>query len=88
MNNSRIVASKLNEALSHVAEVLSKVQIEEIKIFISAGEWLLALETLCEFLHEYQFLISSATYKLLREVKSMMNLRLNILDKLKDQISN
>lgn len=85
--NSHIVSNKLNEALSIVAEVLSESQREDISIFINAGEWGLALETLCEFLYEEELPIKLKAYELLEEVKSLINLDYDLLRSLKNQIS-
>lgn len=86
--NSYIVANKLNEALSIVSEVLSKAQKKDIIMFINAGEWEPALETLCEFLYEEEFPITLKAYGLLQEVGSLLKLNKNLWENLKNQISD
>jgi hypothetical protein len=86
--NSCIVANKLNEALSLVGEVLSKTQREDISMFINAGEWGLALETLCEFLYEEELSITLKAYELLKEVGSLLKLNSSLWENLKKQLSD
>ena len=50
MFDYKIVESKLNEIINIVKPQLSDTQIEFLVSDIPAGEWKLALETLCDIL--------------------------------------
>ena len=84
------IANKLNEVLSDIAPVLSEIQQDDIRIYISAGEWLLALETLCEFLIEDEFPITLKTYLLFQEIEDLMGGKclVNKMEYLKEQIQH
>lgn len=84
--NLYIVANKLNEVVSIVGEVFSKTQKEDIIMFINAGEWGLALETMCEFLYEEELPITLKAYRLVEEVGSLLKLNSNLWKNLKNQI--
>lgn len=86
--NSHLLAKKLNEILPIVAEVLSENQKEDIRMFINAGEWGLAFETLCEFLYEEELPIAPKAYGLLEETESLLKLNSSLLENLKSQVSD
>ncbi|MCC3439942.1 MafI family immunity protein [Microcoleus sp. PH2017_05_CCC_O_A] len=74
MFDNKIVVKKLNEVLTQLKEVFSDDQIEFLQSYINAGEWNLALETLCDILIEEEIPIDSRGYELLQEVGNTLNM--------------
>lgn len=91
VNSHIVIKNKLNETLSSVAEVLSESQRENISMDIDAGEWELALESLCGFLYKKKSPITLKTYRLLEEIESSPEFDTGFLpsglENLKSQIS-
>jgi hypothetical protein len=69
----KIVESKLNEIINIVKPQLSDTQIEFLVSDIHAGEWNLALETLCDILIEEEITRDLKAYELLQEVGNILN---------------
>jgi len=86
--NSTKITNKLNEALSQAKDVLSENQINDIEMYIKAGEWGLALETLCDFLYEDDLPISLKAYNLLQEVGLILEIDRQNWEILKEQVVN
>jgi len=74
MFDYKLVESKLNEVINIVKPQLSDTQIEFLVSDIHAGEWKLALETLCDILIEEEITIDLKAYELLQEVGNILNM--------------
>jgi len=74
MFDYKLVESKLNEVINIVKPQLSDTQIEFLVSDIPAGEWKLALETLCDILIEEEITIDLKAYELLQEVGNILNM--------------
>lgn len=88
MLNYQIVEDKLNNALSLVEEILPKEYIEMVRSDIEqGGEWVLALETLCDCLIEENLPVPQKLYAILEETASILNIEdRNRLEVLKLQV--
>ncbi|MEG3843785.1 MafI family immunity protein [Microcoleus sp. herbarium14] len=87
MFDYKIVASKLNEVIDIVKPELSDTQIEFMISDIHAGEWNLALETLCDILIEEEIPIDLNGYELLQEVGNILNMERETWEMLKIQVA-
>lgn len=87
MFDYKIVVKKLNEVLAQLKEVFSDGQIEFLQSYINAGEWNLALETLCDILIEEEIPIDLKGYELLQEVGNILNMERETWEMLKVQVS-
>ncbi|MCC3488515.1 MULTISPECIES: MafI family immunity protein [unclassified Microcoleus] len=81
------MVKKLNEVLTQLKEVFSDDQIEFLQSYINAGEWNLALETLCDILIEEEIPIDSRGYELLQEVGNTLNMEKETWEMLKVQVT-
>lgn len=82
------IEAKLTEILTLVNNVLTPEQINDLKMYINASEWGLALETLCDFLYEDELPISESAYQLLEQVGISLEMESQTWELLKSQISN
>ena len=87
MFDYKIVQSKLNEVINIVKLQLSETQIEFMVSDIQAGEWNLALETLCDILIEEEIPIDLKGYELLQEVGNILNVERETWEMLKVQVT-
>ncbi|PSB44568.1 hypothetical protein C7B67_22510 [filamentous cyanobacterium Phorm 6] len=87
MFDYKVVESKLNEVINIVKLQLSDTQIEFLVSDIQAGEWNLALETLCDILIEEEISIDLKGYELLQEVGDMLNMERETWEMLKVQVA-
>ncbi|MEG4337864.1 MafI family immunity protein [Microcoleus sp. D3_18_C2] len=87
MFDYKIVVKKLNEVLAQLKEVFSGAQIEFLQSYINAGEWNLALETLCDILLEEEIPIDLKAYELLQEVGNILNMERETWEMLKVQVT-
>lgn len=87
MFDYKIVQSKLNEVINIVKLQLSETQIEFLVSDIHAGEWNLALETLCDILIEEEIPLDLKGYELLQEVGDMLNMERETWEMLKVQVT-
>ncbi|MEG4344574.1 MafI family immunity protein [Microcoleus sp. A003_D6] len=87
MFDYKIVVKKLNEVLDKLKESLSDTQIEFLQSYINAGEWNLALETLCDILIEEEIPIDSRGYELLQEVGNTLSMEKETWEMLKVQVT-
>ena len=87
MFDSKIVESKLNEMINIVTPQLSDTQIEFLVSDLHAGEWNLALETLCEILIEEEIPINLRGYELLQEVGNILNMERETWEMLKVEVT-
>ena len=87
MFDYKIVVNKLNQVLAQLKEVFSDAQIEFLQSYINAGEWNLALETLCDILIEEEIPIDLKGYELLQEVGNILNMESEIWEMLKVQVT-
>jgi len=87
MFDYKLVESKLNEVINLVIPQLSDNQREFLISDIHAGEWNLALETLCEILIEEEIPINSRGYELLQEVGNLLNMERKTWEMLKVQVT-
>ncbi|MEG5037265.1 MafI family immunity protein [Microcoleus sp. AT3-D2] len=87
MFDYKIVESKLNEVINIVKLQLSETQIEFLVSDIQAGEWNLALETLCDILIEEEISIDLKGYELLQEVGNILNMERETWEMLKVQVT-
>jgi len=87
MFDYKLVESKLNEIINIVKPQLSETQIEFLVSDIQAGEWNLALETLCDILIEEEIPIDLKGYELLQEVGNILNMERETWEMLKVQVA-
>ena len=87
MFDYKIVVKKLNEVLAQLKEVFSGAQIEFLQSYINAGEWNLALETLCDILIQEEIPIDLKAYELLQEVGNILNMERETWEMLKVQVT-
>lgn len=88
MNDYKIVEHKFNEAILLVKIFLNDTCIESVSSDIYAGEWNLALETLCAILYQEKVLIPSKLYSLLQEIGSILAMESSIWQWLEQQVSD
>lgn len=84
MFDYKIVEDKLKNALFLVEELLPEQYIDMVRSDIEqGGEWVLALETLCDCLIEENLPVTQKLYAILAETASLLNMedrhRLEIL---------
>jgi hypothetical protein len=87
MLDYKIVENKLNQSLALVSDILSENQTESIQSYIKAGEWNLAVETLCDILIEDELPVNLKTYNLLEEAGVALNMDRETWELLKVQIN-
>ncbi len=87
MFDYKIVEGKLNEVIDIVKPELSDTQREFMISDIHAGEWNLALETLCDILIEEEIPIDLNGYELLQEVGNILNMERETWEMLKVQVA-
>ena len=87
MFDYKLVESTLNEVINIVKPQLSETQIEFLVSDIHAGEWNLALETLCDILIEEEKPIDLKAYELLQETGNILNMESETWEMLKVQIA-
>lgn len=75
MFDYKIVENKFNNVLCLVEEILPKQYIDMIRSDIEqGGEWVLALETLCDCLAEDNLPVPQKVYELLEEIADLLNI--------------
>jgi len=87
MFDYKVIESKLHQVINIVKPQLSEKQIEFIVSDIHAGEWNLALETLCDILIEEEISIDLKSYELLQEVGNILNMERQTWEMLKVQVT-
>jgi hypothetical protein len=87
MFDYKLVESKLNEVINIVKPQLSDTQIEFLVSDIQAGEWNLALETLCDILIEEEIPLDLKGYELLQEVGNILKMERETWEMLKVQVT-
>lgn len=87
MFDYKIVESKLHQVIDIVKPELSQTQVEFMVSDIQAGEWNLALETLCDLLIEEEIPIDLKGYELLQEVGNILNMERETWEMLKVQVA-
>ncbi len=88
MFDYKILENKLHQVINIVKPQLSETQIEFMVSDIQAGEWNLALETLCDILIEEEIPIDLNSYELLQEVGNILNMELQTWEMLKVQVTS
>lgn len=88
MFDYKIVETKLHQIINIVKPQLSETQIEFMVSDIQAGEWNLALETLCDILIEEEIPINLKGYELLQEVGNILNMERETWEMLKVQVTS
>lgn len=88
MFDYKLVVNKLNEALSLVSEMLSEIQVDDIRTYINVGEWSLALEFLCDVLYEKELPVPSKAYELFQEVGAILELKSETWEKVEPQVTD
>jgi len=83
MFDYKLVENKLNEVINIVKLQLSETQVEFLVSDIHAGEWNLALKTLCDLLIEEEIPINLKGYELLQEVGNIFNMERETWEMLK-----
>lgn len=83
----KVVESKLQQVINIIKPQLSETQIEFLVSDIQAGEWNLALETLCDILIEEEIPIDLKAYELLQEVGNILNMERETWEMLKVQVT-
>jgi hypothetical protein len=75
MFDYKIVEDKFNNVLGMVEKILPKQYIDMVRADIEqGGEWVLALETLCDCFAEDNLPVPHKVYELLEEIASLLNL--------------
>jgi hypothetical protein len=87
MFDYKVIENKLHQVINIVKPQLSKTQIEFMVSDIHAGEWNLALETLCDILIEEEIPIDLKSYELLQEVGNILNMERQTWEMLKVQVT-
>ncbi|MEG4230428.1 MafI family immunity protein [Microcoleus sp. N9_B2] len=87
MFDYKLVENKLHQAINIVKPQLSDTQIEFLVSDIQAGEWNLALETLCDILIKEEIPIDLKGYELLQEVGNILNMERETWEMLKVQVT-
>jgi hypothetical protein len=87
MFDYKVVESKLHQVINIIKPQLSETQVEFIVSDIQAGEWNLALETLCDLLIEEEISIDLKAYELLQEVGNILNMERETWEMLKVQVT-
>ncbi|WP_287107534.1 MULTISPECIES: MafI family immunity protein [unclassified Microcystis] len=84
--SDKLIKSKLNEVILLTKEVMLETQIEFIRSYIDAGEWRLAVETLCDILYEDELPLSATAYSLIQEISSSLDIKNSVWEILKPQV--
>ena len=87
MFDYKVVETKLHQVINIIKPQLSETQIEFLQSYINAGEWNLALETLCDILIEEEIPIDSRGYELLQEVGNTLSMEKETWEMLKVQVT-
>ena len=87
MFDYKVVESKLHQVIDIIKPQLSETQVEFIISDIQAGEWNLALETLCDILIEEEIPINLKGYELLQEVGNILNMERETWEMLKVRVT-
>jgi hypothetical protein len=87
MFDYKVVESKLHQVINIIKPQLSETQVEFIISDIQAGEWNLALETICDLLIEEEITLDLKSYELLQEVGNILNMDRETWEMLKVQVA-
>jgi hypothetical protein len=87
MFDYKVVESKLHQVINIIKSQLSETQVEFIISDIQAGEWNLALETICDILIEEEIPLDLKSYELLQEVGNILNMEQETWEMLKVQVA-
>ncbi len=87
MFDYKVVESKLHQVINIIKPQLSETQVEFIISDIQAGEWNLALETICDLLIEEEIPLDLKSYELLQEVGNILNMEQETWEMLKVQVA-
>jgi hypothetical protein len=87
MFDYKVVESKLHQVINIIKPQLSETQVEFIISDIQAGEWNLALETVCDILIEEEIPIDVKGYELLQEAGNILNMERETWEMLKVQVT-
>lgn len=87
MFDYKVVESKLHQVINIIKSQLSETQVEFIISDIQAGEWNLALETICDLLIEEEIPLDLKSYELLQEVGNILNMEQETWEMLKVQVA-
>jgi hypothetical protein len=87
MFDYKVVESKLHQVINIIKPQLSETQVEFIISDIQAGEWNLALETICDLLIEEEIPLDLKSYELLQEVGNILNMEPETWEMLKVQVA-
>ena len=87
MFDYKVVESKLHQVINIIKSQLSETQVEFIISDIQAGEWNLALETICDILIEEEIPLDFKSYELLQEVGNILNMEQETWEMLKVQVA-
>ena len=87
MFDYKVVESKLHQVINIIKSQLSETQVEFIISDIQAGEWNLALETICDILIEEEIPLDFKSYELLQEAGNILNMEQETWEMLKVQVA-
>lgn len=87
MFDYKVVEHKLHQVIKIIKPQLSENQVEFIISDIQAGEWNLALETVCDILIEEEIPIDVKGYELLQEAGNILNMERETWEMLKVQVT-
>ena len=87
MFDYKVVESKLHQVINIIKSQLSETQVEFIISDIQAGEWNLALETICDILIEEEIPLDLKSYELLQEAGNILNMEQETWEMLKVQVA-
>ncbi|MEG4349902.1 MafI family immunity protein [Microcoleus sp. LAD1_D5] len=87
MFDYKVVESKLHQVINIIKPQQSETQREFMVSDIHAGEWNLALETLCDILIEEEITVDLKAYELLQEVGNILNMEGETGEMLKVQVT-
>jgi hypothetical protein len=87
MFDYKVVESQLDRVINIIKPQLSETQVEFIISDIQAGEWNLALETICDILSEEEIPLDLKSYELLQEVGNILNMEQETWEMLKVQVA-
>ena len=73
------IADRLRGAVSTVADELPAHDIASISVLVDAGEWAIALETLCTQIYEYDVPLDSAQRALLVDLGGVLGVQASYL---------
>jgi hypothetical protein len=86
MHDYKVLVQEFNTILSHINQSLTQDSITDIEELVNVGEWSLALDTLCENLHEANLSITQESYELIQKLASTMSMEDVTWEKLKQQV--